>query len=69
MAEKNRRQPKGKAQSRARATAHKYDMKKMATVVNHVDYERRHGYESAHHREKKAGRRPESPDQQPPQAA
>jgi hypothetical protein len=52
MSEKQRHQRKG--ESKAHSAAHKYDMRKMATVVNHVDYERHHGYESTKHPEKKA---------------
>jgi len=51
MLEKNRHNRKG--ESKAHAQAHKYDMKKMATVVNHQHYERHHGYESTKHDEKK----------------
>jgi len=36
-----------KGESKAHSLAHKYDMKKMTSVVNHVDYERHHGFESA----------------------
>lgn len=50
MAEKNKHQRKG--ESKAHSLAHKYDMKKMAAVVNHQDYERHHGYESAKRGEK-----------------
>jgi len=45
MAEKKRHMDK-KGESKAHSLAHKYDMKKMASVVNHVDYERHHGFES-----------------------
>lgn len=45
MAEKKRHNSR-KGESKAHSLAHKYDMKKMATVVNHVDYERHHGFES-----------------------
>jgi hypothetical protein len=29
-------------------------MKKMATVVNHVEFERHHGFESTKHKDKKS---------------
>lgn len=51
MLEKNRRGRKG--ESKAHALAHKYDMKKMASVVNHQHFERAHGFESTKHLEKK----------------
>lgn len=51
MAEKNRHNRKG--ESKAHSMAHKYDMKKMASVVNHIDYERHHGFESTKHKGKK----------------
>ena len=52
MLEKNRHQRKG--ESKAHSQAHKYDMKKMSTVVNHVFDERHHGFESTKHKDKKA---------------
>jgi len=42
-----------KGESKAHALAHKYDARKMATVVNHNHYERNHGFESAKRGEKK----------------
>ena len=36
-----------KSGSKIRSILHKYDGHKMANVVNHVHFERRHGYESA----------------------
>jgi hypothetical protein len=45
MAERKRHQRKG--ESRERSVHRKYEDKKMAAVVNHVTYERHHGYESA----------------------
>lgn len=55
MAEKSRHNNANrKEESRARSQNRKYEMKKMATVVNHVDYERHHGYESAKRDEKKS---------------
>jgi hypothetical protein len=41
-------------ESKARSNARKYEMKKMAVVVNHVEYERHHGFESAKRGEKKS---------------
>ncbi|HSX05463.1 MAG TPA: hypothetical protein VLF69_03280 [Candidatus Saccharimonadales bacterium] len=40
-------------ESKAHSLAHKYDGRKMATVVNHNHFERHHGYESTRHKEKK----------------
>ena len=55
MAEKSRHSNANRKEgSRARSQNHKYEMKKMATVVNHVDYERHHGFESAKRGEKKS---------------
>jgi len=49
MTEKLRHQPQlPKKESRAHSMAHRYDFKKMTSVVNHIDYARHHGYESAH---------------------
>lgn len=45
MAEKRRHQRKG--ESRAHSVNRKYGLKKMAAVVNHIDFERHHGFESA----------------------
>ena len=55
MAEKNRHshQLTRKGESKAHSLAHKYDSRKMATVVNHTHFERQHGYESTKHKEKK----------------
>jgi hypothetical protein len=36
-----------KGESREHSVHRKYGLKKMATVVNHIEYERHHGYESA----------------------
>lgn len=36
-----------KGESRAHSLHRKYSLKKLATVVNHVEYERHHGFESA----------------------
>lgn len=36
-----------KSGGKIRSILHKYDGHKMANVVNHVHFERRHGYESA----------------------
>jgi hypothetical protein len=47
MAEKNRHARKG--ESKAHSLAHRYDSKKMATVVNHNHFERHHGFESTKH--------------------
>lgn len=50
LREKMRRQRKG--ESRAHSRLHKHDGHKMAAVVNHVHFERQHGFESAHRQEK-----------------
>lgn len=55
MEEKNRRTHNTvKGESKAHSLAHKYDGRKMATVVNHNHFERNHGYESTKHPEKKS---------------
>jgi hypothetical protein len=41
-------------ESKVRSLHRKYEMKKMAAVVNHIDYERHHGFESARRGEKKS---------------
>ncbi len=46
MAERSRHTNR-KGESRAHSRLRKYAMKKMRAVVNHVDYERHHGFESA----------------------
>lgn len=51
MAEKKRHLRKG--ESKAHSLVHKYDSRKMATVVNHNHFERNHGYESTKHQDKK----------------
>lgn len=48
--EKNRHK---KGESKAHSAAHKYDSHKMANVVNHIVYERHHGFESTKHKDKK----------------
>jgi hypothetical protein len=45
----------GKTESRARNLRHKFDLHKMTNVVNHVHFERRHGYESTKHHDKQNG--------------
>lgn len=40
--------------SRARSLLHKYDGHKIASVVNHVHFERHHGFESTKHKTKHA---------------
>ncbi|GEM_PF-904811 len=45
MAARKRHQHKG--ESKEHSMHRKYQDKKMAAVVNHVEYERHHGYESA----------------------
>lgn len=54
--EKNRHVSHGnsKGESKAHSMAHKYDSHKMASVVNHVAFERKNGFESTKHKEKKA---------------
>ncbi len=44
LREKMRHQPR--SGSKLRSVLHKHDGHKMATVVNHVHFERLHGYES-----------------------
>jgi len=44
LREKMRHQKRG--ESKARSLKHKYDGRKMANVVNHVHFERHHGFES-----------------------
>ncbi|MGB4795689.1 MAG: hypothetical protein WBP23_00460 [Candidatus Saccharimonadales bacterium] len=44
--------------SRARSLLHKYDGHKMTTVVNHVHFERLHGFESTKHKDKGASAMP-----------
>jgi len=51
MAEKNRHLTR-KGESKAHSLAHKYDARKMASVVNHNHFERHHGFESTKHKEK-----------------
>jgi len=50
--EKNRRSSKG--ESKAHSLLHKYDLHKMTNVVNHIHFERKNGFESPHHKEKKS---------------
>lgn len=50
--EKNRHSTKG--ESKAHSLMHKYDFHKMTNVVNHVHFERKNGFESTKHKEKKA---------------
>lgn len=42
-----------KGESRAHSQHHKYDMRKMASVVNHVHFERQNGFESTKPRGKR----------------
>lgn len=42
-----------KKMSRARSMFHKHDGHKMSAVVNHVHFERLHGFESTKHKEAK----------------
>jgi hypothetical protein len=44
--------------SRARSILHKYDGRKMATVVNHIHFERLHGFESTKHKARRAAGQP-----------
>ncbi len=48
LREKARHQRKG--MSRARSMFHKHDGHKMASVVNHIHFERFHGFESTKHK-------------------
>jgi len=43
-----------KGESREHSLAHKYDSRKMATVVNHTHFERLNGFESTKHKDKHA---------------
>jgi hypothetical protein len=52
--EEKRHHTTTKGESKAHSLAHKYDAKKMTTVVNHQHFERNNGYESTKHHEKKA---------------
>ncbi len=45
LREKMRHQPR--SGGKVRSFLHKHDGHKMATVVNHVHFERQHGYESS----------------------
>ncbi|HUB93442.1 MAG TPA: hypothetical protein VMB52_02975 [Verrucomicrobiae bacterium] len=50
-----------KGESRAHSQFRKYAMKKMRAVVNHVEYERHHGFESARRGDPVAPVEPEAP--------
>lgn len=50
LREKSRHQRKGI--SRARSIIHRYDGHKMSAVVNHIHFERLHGFESTKHKSK-----------------
>lgn len=52
LEEKMRHQRKG--MSKARSMLHKHDGSKMRAVVNHVHFERFHGFESTKHKDKHA---------------
>lgn len=54
MAEKHRHLTPRKGESKAHSLAHKHDGHKLATVVNHVHFERNHGFESTKHKDKNA---------------
>lgn len=55
MAEKSRHSNVNRRhESRARSLLRKYRMKKGTSVINHIDFERHHGFESTKH---KIGRR------------
>jgi hypothetical protein len=49
-----KRKHNNKGESKAHSLMHRYDFRKMASVVNHVHFERHHGFESTKHRERKA---------------
>lgn len=51
LREKFRHQRKREG-SRARSLLHRYDGHKMSSVVNHVHFERMHGFESTKHKPK-----------------
>ncbi len=53
MALRERFHQKRKGESRAHSSQHKYDGHKMATVVNHIHFERLNGFESTKHKEKR----------------
>lgn len=44
-----------KGASRSRSLLHKYDGHKMSAVVNHIHFERFHGFESTKHKDKHSG--------------
>ncbi len=56
LRERTRHQRKGI--SRARSMFHKHDGHKLASVVNHVHFERYHGFESTKHKEKHSAAMP-----------
>jgi hypothetical protein len=48
MAEKFRHSNSNRREeSRVRSQSRKFEMKKRAAVINHIEFERHHGYESA----------------------
>lgn len=51
MAEKFRHSNSNRRkESKLRSQFRKYAMKKSATVINHIEYERHHGFESTKHK-------------------
>jgi hypothetical protein len=50
MSSKEKMQHQRRGISRARSVLHKYDGHKMSAVVNHVHFERLHGFESTKHK-------------------
>lgn len=51
MTEKSRHSNANRREeSKERSQSRKYAMKKSATVINHIDFERHHGFESTKHK-------------------
>lgn len=42
-----------KEESKERSQFRKYEVKKQAAVINHINFERHHGFESTKHQSKK----------------
>lgn len=54
-AERSRHNNNGsrREESKERSQLRKYEVKKQAAVINHINYERHHGFESTKHQSKK----------------
>lgn len=53
MAERSRHNSGSRKEgSKARSQQHKFEVKKHTAVINHINYERHHGYESTKHQSK-----------------